>query len=132
MLQEYRSLSIPLWHKICRAGLRSTAAMRARYPSARPEAKRIPSREALLHELVRHREAAGDTQQQVATRLGKSQSYVSKIESGQRRLDLVEYVLWARAIGIDPLRPFKKLCEASDLRKVVRPRRRARSASGGP
>jgi transcriptional regulator with XRE-family HTH domain len=36
------------------------------------------------------REQAGMTQVQLATRLGKPQSYVSKVESGERQMDFLE------------------------------------------
>ena len=42
------------------------------------------------------------TQAVVAGRLGKPQSYVSKYESGERRLDVVEYLDIARVLGIQP------------------------------
>lgn len=48
------------------------------------------------------REAHGITQQELATRLGKPQSYVSKAEMGERRLDVVEYLHFMRAIEGEP------------------------------
>lgn len=42
------------------------------------------------------------TQTQVAKALGRPQSYVADIESGQRRLDLVEFLNLARVIEFDP------------------------------
>ncbi len=36
------------------------------------------------------------TQENIATRLGRTQSYVSKVESGQRQIDIVELKLFAR------------------------------------
>lgn len=44
----------------------------------------------MLERLRKARLAAGLTQTQVAARLGKPQSYVSKIELGERRIDPVE------------------------------------------
>ncbi len=41
------------------------------------------------------------TQDQVATRLGRPQSYVSKYETGERRLDFVETVYVCQALGIE-------------------------------
>jgi transcriptional regulator with XRE-family HTH domain len=38
----------------------------------------------------------------VAKRLGRYQSYVTNIETGQRRIDVVELVELAEAIGFDP------------------------------
>lgn len=52
---------------------------------------------------------AGLHQAQVAEKLGKNQSYISNIERGQRRIDIVEFYALANAIGIDP----KKLFEAA-------------------
>jgi transcriptional regulator with XRE-family HTH domain len=44
-----------------------------------------------LVELLRHyRQRAGLRQAEVAERLGRPQSFVSKVEAGQRRLDLIE------------------------------------------
>lgn len=51
----------------------------------------------LLREL---REAAGITQVELAEKLGESQSYVSKVERGERRLDLVQLRCFCRAIGV--------------------------------
>lgn len=44
----------------------------------------------LVKKLVEARLKAGLNQEDVAKRLGKTQSYVSKFESGQRRIDLVQ------------------------------------------
>ncbi len=42
------------------------------------------------------------TQTEVARRLGKPQSYVSKYETGERRLDVIEFLDVADAIGVRP------------------------------
>lgn len=47
----------------------------------------------------------GLTQEDVADRLGSTQSFVSKCERGERRLDLVEVQSWCLAIGV-PLSDF--------------------------
>jgi transcriptional regulator with XRE-family HTH domain len=52
--------------------------------------------------LVEARKAAGLTQVEVAALLKEHQSYVSKYESGVRRLDVVEFLAVARAIGFNP------------------------------
>jgi transcriptional regulator with XRE-family HTH domain len=43
---------------------------------------------------------SGQTQVELAERLGETQSAVSKVESGQRRLDLVQLATYASALGI--------------------------------
>lgn len=58
--------------------------------------------EKLLGLLREERRAAGLTQQDVADRLDKPQSYVSKYESGERRLDVIEFLDVTQAIGADP------------------------------
>ena len=52
---------------------------------------------------------AGMTQQSVAAKLGRPQSFVAKIESGERRLDVVEFVAFCRALDRVPLQVFKTL-----------------------
>lgn len=51
--------------------------------------------------LRRYRTASGLSQEELARRLGKRQSWVSKIESGERRLDLVEFLHVCQAAGLD-------------------------------
>jgi transcriptional regulator with XRE-family HTH domain len=52
--------------------------------------------------LVARRKAAGLTQTVVAKRLGKPPSYVAKYEGGDRRLDVLEFLDIAAAIGFEP------------------------------
>lgn len=52
--------------------------------------------------LVRAREARGLKQSEVAATLGVPPSYMSKIENGTRRLDVIELVQIADAMGADP------------------------------
>ena len=59
--------------------------------------------------LIDARKRAGLTQATVATRLHRPQSYVSKYESGERRLDVIEFVQVADAIGVDPATVIKSL-----------------------
>ena len=50
------------------------------------------------------RRSAGLTQVALAAKLGRPQSFVSKFEQGERRLDVIEFLDVARALKIDPLR----------------------------
>lgn len=49
------------------------------------------------------RKAADITQVVLAERLGKPQSFVSKVERGERRLDVIEFCQVAEALGHDPV-----------------------------
>ncbi|MGC8634756.1 MAG: helix-turn-helix domain-containing protein [Candidatus Limnocylindrales bacterium] len=51
--------------------------------------------------LIRARRTQGLTQAQLATRVGRRQSFVSKYERGERRLDLVEVLEIADALALD-------------------------------
>lgn len=53
----------------------------------------------------------GLTQVEVADRLSLSQSYVSKYENGERRLDLAEFLRVAEALGIDPVEFLQELLQ---------------------
>ena len=60
-------------------------------------------RDKQFRELLKaRRKAAGLTQTVVAKRLGKPPSYVAKYEGGDRRLDVLEFLDIAAAIGFDP------------------------------
>lgn len=53
-----------------------------------------------LNCLRQAREEAGLTQEELALRLGESQSFISKCERGERRMDLVELRAICKAMGI--------------------------------
>ena len=52
--------------------------------------------------LAAARAGEGLTQAAVAELLGKPQSFVSKYESGERRLDVVEFLRVCAALGVNP------------------------------
>jgi transcriptional regulator with XRE-family HTH domain len=68
-----------------------------------------PEHEAFRALMVEARDKAGLTQEKLAKRLGKHQSFVAKYERGERRLDVVEFLWIARAIGADPVRILRAL-----------------------
>ena len=59
--------------------------------------------------LKAEREKAKLSQALVADKLGVNQTYVSKYEKGERRLDLIEFLEIAEAVGFDPLDFIKRL-----------------------
>jgi transcriptional regulator with XRE-family HTH domain len=59
--------------------------------------------------LTEARESAGLTQSELAERLKRPQSYVSKFERGERRLDVVEFLEVADALRINPFNVLKRL-----------------------
>ena len=63
----------------------------------------------LLELLISAREKAGLTQQQLAARLGKPQSFVAKYEGGERRIDVIEFLAIARALNFDPARAVREI-----------------------
>jgi transcriptional regulator with XRE-family HTH domain len=65
--------------------------------------------EALRALLVEERKAAGLTQAAIAKKLNRYQSFVATVESGQRRIDVVEFLDLARAIGFSPVEAIGKL-----------------------
>jgi transcriptional regulator with XRE-family HTH domain len=52
--------------------------------------------------LVEARVGAGVTQIELAERLGRPQSFVSKVEGGDRRLDVIEFLQIITALNVDP------------------------------
>jgi transcriptional regulator with XRE-family HTH domain len=61
--------------------------------------------------LVDARKKAAITQAELSGRLKRPQSFVSKYERGERRLDVIEFGDVARALGIDPLRFLRRFYE---------------------
>lgn len=61
---------------------------------------RSEGQDALCKALVAARTSAGLSQAKLAERLKCHQSLIARIESGERRIDVIEAVVLARAIGI--------------------------------
>lgn len=69
-------------------------------------------RDYLLPLLREIRHEAGLTQTELAARIGKDQTFVSKCESGERRVDIIELLDICRAVGIT-LEQFARKLEES-------------------
>ena len=65
--------------------------------------------QALATLLADRRKKAGLTQAQVATKLRRYQSFVATVESGQRRIDVVEFLAFAEAIEFDAAKAIREL-----------------------
>lgn len=52
------------------------------------------------------------TQDELASKLQKPRSFVSDFERGQRRIDIVEFVVIARALAVDPLEVFTAIASS--------------------
>ena len=63
----------------------------------------------LVEVLTEARQKSGLTQAQLAERVGKDQTFISIIERGQRRVDVLEFVALAKAMGADPGRLFTEV-----------------------
>lgn len=63
---------------------------------------RDPRYRQLIELLAAERHRLGVTQEELGRRLGLHKQYVSRVELGERRLDVVEFADFARALGIDP------------------------------
>jgi transcriptional regulator with XRE-family HTH domain len=59
--------------------------------------------------LIEARQAASLTQVELAAKLKRPQSFVSKYERGERRLDVVEFLDVARALKLDPAATLAKI-----------------------
>lgn len=58
---------------------------------------------ALIDALVAARAEIGLSQAQLAKSLKRPPSFVAKVELCERRLDVLEYCVWANALSVDPL-----------------------------
>jgi transcriptional regulator with XRE-family HTH domain len=58
--------------------------------------------QALMAAIVFARKRRGLTQRQLASRLGRAHSFVGKVESGERQLNVLEFCELANALDISP------------------------------
>jgi len=93
--------------------------------------------QALLSLLKEARRRSGITQESLAARLGTTQSFISKCERGDRRLDVIELRRWVLAIDQDFhafLTRFDDLVSDmdADCRRQQRRKRSSPRAAGKP
>jgi transcriptional regulator with XRE-family HTH domain len=61
-----------------------------------------PKYKLFRESILQLRKDAGVSQAELSARLGRPQSFVSKYESGERRLDVVEFLEVCEALKADP------------------------------
>lgn len=62
--------------------------------------------------LATARKEAGLTQAELAEKIGRKQGHISIIETGVRRVDLIEFCALAKAMGYDPMELFARVYRA--------------------
>ena len=67
------------------------------------------SHERFCNLLIEMREKRKLTQIDLSKKLGRPQSFVSKYENGERRLDVIEFLEVADALGVEPSRIINQL-----------------------
>ena len=65
----------------------------------------------LIRRLAEARKAMGLKQTELADSLAKPQSFVSKVEQGERRLNAVEFLIYSRAMGIDGIKLMQTIAD---------------------
>jgi transcriptional regulator with XRE-family HTH domain len=71
-----------------------------------------PTYEMAIRTVVELRKELGLTQRDVAARIGKPRSFISKVENRERRLDFVEFIALARALGVNPAAMLERVTAA--------------------
>ena len=102
---------------VIRFWIRSLLAASFAGVSRKPPKKSLhtPRYDLFLRVLREAREGAGLSQRQAARKLDRTQAYVSKSETGERRVDVVEMVDFLRAYDQEPESFIRKIwdCEIS-------------------
>ncbi len=79
----------------------------------------LPEYKRLCTLLMEARQAAGLLQAQLAKKLRKPQSFVSKVETAQRPLDIFEFLTYTRTLNLDPYQVLQQI-EQDSLHKDKR------------
>lgn len=81
---------------------------------------RDPRYRAIVARLIALRKDAGLNQRELAALLEKPQSYVAKVGLHERRLDIVQFVEWLRALEIDERKFFADVLKDIPVQKRKR------------
>jgi transcriptional regulator with XRE-family HTH domain len=71
-------------------------------PTSTTKGFQDPRYKALVGRLIDARKASGVSQEAFAAKINRHQQFVSRYETGERRLDVVEFVDISRALQCDP------------------------------
>jgi transcriptional regulator with XRE-family HTH domain len=80
-----------------------------------------PQYAVFLQQLRRVRQAQRLRQQDLAERLGRTQSAVSKVERGEQTLNVIELIGWLHALNVDLLQFMTELNARIDTVSVLDP-----------
>jgi transcriptional regulator with XRE-family HTH domain len=72
----------------------------------------------IIRDLISRRHELGMTQAELASAYGEDQSFISRVERLQRRLDVYEYAVFCGILKIDPGTPLRKI--SKDATRQVR------------
>ncbi|PSJ56128.1 helix-turn-helix domain-containing protein [Kumtagia ephedrae] len=80
---------------------------------------RSPRHLRLVQIIVEKRRKTGMSQADLAKALGRYQSVVAAVESGGRRVDVVEFLELAEVIGFDPFEVLREVAETAQQHKAA-------------
>jgi transcriptional regulator with XRE-family HTH domain len=80
-----------------------------RKPPHAPNPVHRPAYVAFLKTLQQIRQDSGLTIRELAERMGRPRTWVHKCDTGQRRMDVPEFLEWCQACGIDYVTAAKML-----------------------
>lgn len=69
----------------------------------------------LRQQLIACRQALGLSQRALAEKLGVVYSFVGKVETGDRRLDIFEFITYCRALSCEPDTLLNELCQQFEM-----------------
>jgi transcriptional regulator with XRE-family HTH domain len=83
---------------------------------------RTPEHKRLMKMLATARKSKGLTQQQLAEQIGENQNFISKYESGERRLDFLEVAAISRPIDFNLVNAVREI--EAEYGPIVNPKQR--------
>jgi len=74
-----------------------------------PKSQFSDAYQSFIKVLIAARKEAHLTQTELGARIGRKQTHISIIETGVRRVDLIEFCALAKAMGYDPPKLFERV-----------------------